>query len=67
MAVTVRPVRLAWTRPAAAVVGPVLLGLGLMFGMAAFGNRYGEGLGWFGVAAVGVSLLSSWERTAPRC
>lgn len=54
--VVLRPVRPAWMRPAGSTVFALVWGIGLAFAMAAFGNRYGDGFGWLGVAGVGVLL-----------
>lgn len=56
MSTLLRPMRAAWTRPGAPAVLSVVWGVGLAVAMAAFGNRYGDGFGWVGVAAVGVLL-----------
>jgi hypothetical protein len=44
-------------RPSAATVFGVVWGIGVAVAMAAFGNRYGDGMGWLGVAGVGVLLV----------
>jgi hypothetical protein len=51
-----RPARSPLTRPTAPMALSVVFGIGLAAAMAAFGNRYGDGFGWLGVAGVAVLL-----------